>query len=294
MMAPARVVKQRAIRPRRVTSFVGIDVGEDFLDLAILRSRARLAHRLEYRRIDLRDLKEDAIGVLAGKIQSVLPADRCLVLVDSPRWPRDLDLTKRRRFNGSICPLGRALDRSLREFLRARFGESLRLALFPTPMLAYFEAWMSRAEAKPHLRAIHRALFGLDRSNPDEGRAAASGKPGGGSFTRFMLCGFATYRVLEALGLVSYECFPDLVFKIWNGGWKVPSKRRRRAARFARCRIIHALAAALNLSTGYRGASLDQADAAVMATAAAAAAQLGTLRIFECPAEGAFLLPLPH
>ena len=62
-----------------------------------------------------------------------------------------------------------------------------------------------------------------------------------------MLCGFATYRALEAVGFASYECFPDLVFQIWNRGWKVPSKRRRHAARIARVRIIRALGAALNL-----------------------------------------------
>jgi hypothetical protein len=293
-MTRPRRASQRAIKPEPGTTFVGIDVGEDFLDLAILRSKVLRAYRLDYQRIDLRDLNHRPIDALARKIQSVLPRDRCLALVDSPRSPRDLDLTNLRGFDGPASPVGRALDRSLREFVRARCGTSLRFALFPTPILAYYDACMGRPDAKSHLRAVHRALFGLDRSTRSEALDAGRGKPGGGTFTRFMLCGFATYRALEALGFESYECFPDLVFKIWSGGRKVPPKSNRRAAYFARIQINRALGAALKISAGHAGASLDQADAGVMAAAAAVAAHSGTLTVFECPAEGAFLLPLPE
>jgi len=109
-----------------------------------------------------------------------------------------------------------------------------------------------------------------------------------------MLSGFAVYRVLERLGVECYESFPNLVFKIWNGGRTVPAKRHRSAALSVRQRINTELRSSLKITEGCDCTNLDQADAEVMVLAAASAVRSGSLTILDCPAEGGFLLPLPN
>src|ERR1700737_3956432 len=83
----------RRLSVGRDTTIAGIDVGEDFLALAILvseKSELRLA------RIALRGISGDAPGALAqlaARIIDVAPelAVPAIALVDSPRWPCDLD-----------------------------------------------------------------------------------------------------------------------------------------------------------------------------------------------------------
>src|SRR6266851_6345609 len=83
----------RRLSVGRDTTIAGIDVGEDFLDLAILvsgKSELRLA------RIALRGISGDtpgAVAQLAARIIDIAPqlAGPAIALVDSPRWPSDLD-----------------------------------------------------------------------------------------------------------------------------------------------------------------------------------------------------------
>src|SRR5271165_1407226 len=183
-MKASRRVRQRRLNPEQDTSFVGIDVGEYFLDLAMLRDSCAIDHR----RIDLRDLESDPINGLAHKLKMVCPTNRCVALVDSPRSPRDVDLRASRGRADAPCPSGRAIDRALHEFVLARVGPRPRFSLFPTPALEYFDAWVRQPDAKSHLRAFHSALFRpADETRSNE----SSRKPSGGTFTRFMLSGFA-------------------------------------------------------------------------------------------------------
>ena len=73
-------------------TFIGIDVGEDFLDLAIVNDSRRT---MAFQWVALDDLGEIPCTALARKINEVVPElDPCAtVLVDSPRCPRDLDLS---------------------------------------------------------------------------------------------------------------------------------------------------------------------------------------------------------
>jgi hypothetical protein len=286
-MKTPRRVRQRVLNLEEDTSLVGIDVGECFLDLAILRESCAI----DYDRIDLRELGSDAISAVVHKLKMVCPTDRCVALVDSPRSPRDVDVRVSPGRADARCPSGRAIDRALHEFVFARVGSRLRFSLFPTPALDYFNAWIRQPDAKTHLRAFYSALF---QPAQNTGLNESSGKPSGGTFTRFMLSGFAVHRGLARLGIECYECFPDLVFKIWNGGRTMPSKRDRSAALSVRQRINRELRSSLKITEGSLCANLDQADAEVMVLAAASAVRSGSLTILDCPAEGGFLLPLPN
>jgi len=157
--------------------------------------------------------------------------------------------------------------------------------MFPTPDSAYFYAQIAAPSGKPHLRALGAAIFGATPS----ARA-----PYGGSFTRFMLAGFAAYRALEKLGVSCFESYPDLQFRLWNGGRRLPSKISggRAAALSARDRIVRELAVRLKISCGVSARSLDQADAAILALSAAAGLRRGGAVTIEHPAEGRFWLTL--
>ena len=79
----------------------GVDVGEDFLDIATL---APESHHLSLTRVNLRDigsapagnsLDTNAIALLGARLADDVPELRgAIVLVDSPRWPSDLDWSK--------------------------------------------------------------------------------------------------------------------------------------------------------------------------------------------------------
>src|ERR1700736_5281734 len=86
----------RRLSVGRDTTIAGIDVGADFLDVAILvsgKSELRLA------RAALRGISADtpgAVAQLAARIIDVAPelAAPAIALVDSTRWPCDLDWSK--------------------------------------------------------------------------------------------------------------------------------------------------------------------------------------------------------
>ena len=293
----------------------GVDVGEDFLDLAIVSSDRRA---LGLRRIPLDDLAApradpassgalpaaSAIEALAHRLRAQAPElTGAIAIVDSPRWPADLDLARAGAVERSgPARAGREIDRRLRTLVAqmvatAAYPALRPLALFPTPAFDYFARRIAHRACKPHLRAIGRELFG----------AALNGYPGrlsGGTFTRFMLAGFAAYRALSAIGAATYEGYPDLQFRLWCATPDLPPKKGRKAksgeprvtAREAlarRLRILEHLARQAAIENCDRVKTLDAADAAVLALSVAAARGHGSLRVIEVPAEGRFLIALP-
>ena len=88
--------------------FIGIDVGENFLDLAIVDAPPRT---LVFKRVGLDGLKEPVCDTLAKKIKDAAPGidARAIALVDSPRWPRDLDWS-RGTHKRDPAPRGREVD----------------------------------------------------------------------------------------------------------------------------------------------------------------------------------------
>jgi len=132
-------------------------------------------------------------------------------------------------------------------------------------------------------------LFGARLDYDGDAREPASG---GGTFTRFMLAGFATYRALERLGIPAFEAYPDLQLRLSSPSTELPPKRRRADALAARRSIVASLAAQLGLRDAPVPANLDQADAAALALAAAGCARGGALWVVSNPCEGRFMLAL--
>ncbi len=266
-------------------------MGEDFLDLAIVSVRA-----LRFARVALAGLSGQASAALAHRIIETAPEldAHTVAMVDSPRWPCDLDWSRFEQA-GELRyreppPRGRELDRMLRQIHRELIGPRVRgtpargLSMFPTPPVAHFIRWMHDPRCKPHLRAIALELFGRLRCDP---QAAATG----GTFTRFMLAGFATYRALARLGVPAFEAYPDLQLRLSSPATHLPPKRNA-GGRKARRRIVATLAAELQIRGAPRPATHDQTDAAALALAAAAAARRGALGVLTSPCEGRFLLAL--
>src|SRR5690349_11983494 len=144
-------------------AFVGIDVGENFLDLAII---GPTADALVFKRVGLDGLDESPCARLAQRISAAAPLldARATALVDSPRWPRDLDCSDPARRRDPV-PHGREIDVELRRtFLaltaaRADGAPRPGLSMFPTPPLSYFARCARDPRCKPHLKAIARELF---------------------------------------------------------------------------------------------------------------------------------------
>jgi hypothetical protein len=273
----------RRLAPPLVT--VGVDVGEDFLDLAVLRAKS-LAHF----RIALHGIENDPPRILAERLSACCP-DRgpgWLVLIDSPRWPLDLDCSQGTVGPRYPVPTARALDRALREMLHGS-GEhgAIRLSMFPTPEHDYFYRCASSVSCKPHLRSIYCRLF---KSIPSEATAigAVDGSVRGGTFTRFMLAGFLAFRAWEALGVQTIEAYPDLQFRLWNH--RLLPKRAGKAALAQRLGINRKLRRMLDVGRSPMTIGLDQADAEVLALTAMAAVGQGNLASLEHPAEGRFLI----
>jgi len=225
-------------------SFIGIDVGENFLDLAILDTRART---LVLKRVALDGLNGGACATLAGRIKEVVPGvdAHVSVLVDSPRWPRDLDWSNPSD-KRDPAPREREIDVELKRIFSLLMGApdgkpyKPGLAMFPTPRYDYFTQWADAVAGKPHLSAIAKELFGaLSNGN-------ACGPIHGGTFTRFMLAGFATYRALEGLGIDAFESYPDLQLRLSSPS-ALPPKKRHTQALNARRDIVASLARDLDL-----------------------------------------------
>jgi hypothetical protein len=286
-------------------SFVGIDVGENFLDLAIVDSPPRT---LVFKRVALDGLNGNACGTLAQRIEEAAPGldARTVVLVDSPRWPCDLDWSRGAHLRDP-APRGREVDAVLRQIFRtlrvvpadravpALKVRILGLSMFPTPRYEYFARCARDPRCKPHLSAIAAELFGAlsrDVLSCEDGDARGSAPSGGAIFTRFMLAGFATYRALEQLGVQAFESYPDLQLRLSSPSTELPPKGRRAEALAARRHVVASLAARLRLRDTPVPATLDQADAAALALAAAACARHGALWVISNPSEGRFMIAL--
>jgi hypothetical protein len=85
-----------------------------------------------------------------------------------------------------------------------------------------------------------------------------------------MLTGFAAYRAIAGIGVEIYEAYPDLAFRIWGRGVEIPPKSAGRSALEARVRINRRLAEEVGCEGEVRLATLDEADAAVLALSEAA------------------------
>jgi Protein of unknown function (DUF429) len=222
-----------------------------------------------------------------------------IALIDSPRWPSDCDSRVSSLLRQSHAG-GRLIDKRLRAIVRSLTAASpadstLRLSLFPTPRRDYFLRCISDPTCKPHLRALGRQLF-------DSGGAIASndGPRGGAIFTRFMLAGFAAYRALEALSVLTFEAYPDLQFRLWRDDLPLAPKGAGGLALAHRSKILanilKALTATLKLDTTdqipRQIVTMDKADAAILALSACAASDQGTIALIDEPEEGCFAIPL--
>src|SRR5579872_1583766 len=207
---PDRCTRRRIV-VARAASIIGIDVGEDFLDLASLTSNRAI---LSYHRIPLADIARSVADSLARLISEAVGNDvrDAIALVDSPRTPRDIDCSGAKMIARANPPTTRSIDATLRALLYARFNGTMRpLSMFPTPLASYFAGCAAHPECKPHLRAIAEELLGLRGT-------AKRGKIAGGTFTRFMLAGFAVFPALERLRVRAFEAYPDLQMRLWSGG----------------------------------------------------------------------------
>jgi len=259
---------------------------------------------LELTRVALRGIDEAADGTaegaqheLARRIGIAAPQLRwgAIAIIDSPRWPVDLDWSQPGVVRRPDDVTGRTIDRALQRLVKALRGagaSTLKLSMFPTPRLDYFARQIAAPGCKPHLRAFGRELFGLGGSDP--------GPPGGGTFTRFMLAGFAAYQALAIRRVTRYEGFPDLQFRLLSGDEPLPSKMKkgmRKADRTdaldARRRLVISLAARLDVGGAMAVSTLDQADAAILALSVVAAESADCGVVVEHPAEGRFWLTLP-
>jgi hypothetical protein len=296
-------------------TIAGVDVGEQFLDIAIVTGGPR---RLMLRRIRLDDLGENenartcnesasVIATIASRLRSAAPElANAIAIVDSPAWPADRDLSSEglaKRSRGaanytSPSERGREIDAHLRRLVAAlcasgKYPALRPLALFPTPAFDYFARQLLHDRCKPHLRAIGHELFAL----PRQGRRR---RLIGGTFTRFMIVGFAAHRALRTICAEVYEGYPDLQFRLWCDGLDLPPKKGRKAkadkprvtaaaALAIRLEIIEALAGGIRAEVE----TIDEADAAVLALGAAAAADHGVVGVIEVPAEGNFMIAMP-
>jgi hypothetical protein len=295
------------IARRSAGPIIGIDVGEDFLDLAIVDGAGM---RLRLARVAVKDVEGvggtatdfAAIGELRRRLIAAAPElDElgAVTFIDSPRWPRDFDVAAA-GVNGACVATAsagysssRAIDASLRAMvrrlaLRKVDGAPFQLSLFPTPRFAFFAACVKDPRCKPHLAAIGRELFGAAIADADHAVAPTGGR----IFTRFMLTGFAAYRAIEGIGAESYEAYPDLAFRLWADGIQIPPKSAGRAAFEARAEINRRLADVMGCAGAEGISTLDEADAAVLALSAAQARRSGLMAVIEHRGEGRFALAL--
>ena len=289
---------------------VGIDVGEDFLDVAIVDGEAK---HLRLERVAVAGVERGGdtdngsirvgggIGELRRRILAAAPelgVSGAIALVDSPRWPRDLDLAD--DGDGGIREIAEAagarkIDRKLLAIvnnlgLRKASGGPFSLSLFPTPRFEYFAACVRDPHCKPHLAGLGRELFGDKIEKASPGIVPAGGRV----FTRFMLTGFAAYRAIDGIGVETYEAYPDLAFRLWAIGVVIPPKSAGRKALDARGRIDRRLAEEVGCQDRVRIATLDEADAAVLALSAARARCGGAIMVIEEAAEGRFALAMDN
>ncbi len=158
--------------------------------------------------------------------------------------------------------------------------------MYPTPRGSYFKNCVLDPRCKPHLAAMGRELLDGFLGPPT---AATLPVRGGALFARFMLAGFAAFRALDASGIAAFECYPELEFRLWSDGGAMVPKRFAAGALKVRRAILARLARVTGIGQFEPPATLDQADAAVLALGAAA----GALIEIRSPCEGGFLLSGP-
>src|SRR5207244_11604382 len=95
------------------------------------------------------------------------------------------------------------------------------------------------------------------------------GPAAGGILMRFMISGFAAYRALEVIGADSYECYPDLQFRLWCGQHRLAPKNStgqggKAAALRTRVNVLRSLAGELGIGGCGLIRRLDEADAAIL------------------------------
>jgi hypothetical protein len=289
MSTALSVCARRKIEIAKDAPILGIDVGEDYLDVAMLTAdRATLS----YHRVPLAGIASPVAESIAQRIANAVERDLRggVVLVDSPRTPRDVDCSGDKMIARMETPRARIIDASLRELLHATFNGTMRpLSMFPTPLASYFAGCVAMRGCKPHLRAIAEERLASVISFP---LASTAGSIVGGTFTRFMLAGFAVFPALETLGMRAFEAYPDLQMRLWSGGIKLPPKRLRAEALRARQAISEHLAKIVKVSGFDAPKTLDEADAAVLALTAAAGASRGSLIELHCAPEGRFAIAL--
>jgi len=243
---------------------------------------------LSYHRVPLDGIRSPVAESIAQRISKAVGHDLrgSVALVDSPRTPRDVDCSSGKMVQRPQAPPARLIDPSLRGLLRATFNGTMRpLSMFPTPLASYFAGCAADSRCKPHLRAIAEEIFASVIEIP-RGRKTTS--LAGGTFTRFMLAGFALFPVLEVLGVRAFEAYPDLQMRLWSAGVRLPPRRLRKEALRVRRKICTRLAKIVGVTSYQSSRTMDEADAAILALSAAASAATGSLLELYCPPEGRF------
>jgi hypothetical protein len=278
-------------------AIVGIDVGENFLDLASIAPERR---ELRYARIALDQIcGADSVAALADLLVDRIPELRAdaVAIVDSPRCPIDTDCSQSHFAPRENPPARRAIDSGLRAMVN-RLNENpararkTQLWLFPTPPTRYFTECVLHPACKPHLRSMGEQMF-----RPLESPAQIPARlTGGALFTRFMIAGFAVYQALATIGVHAYEGYPYLGFKLWMArDDELPVKKKTSnayaTALEARRRILHRITLPAKFKMA-PPATYDQADAAILATTVAAASRDGSIFQIRDRAEGRFIVAL--
>lgn len=278
-------------------AIVGIDVGEDYLDLA---SIAPERVKPSYARIALEQIGgADRIGALADALADRVPELRAgaVAIVDSPRCPIDADCSQVHFAPRENPPARRVIDSGLRAMVR-RLNENparerkTQLWLFPTPPTRYFTECLHHPACKPHLRSIAEQMF-HDAKSPAQIPAPLTG---GALFTRFMIAGFAVHQALARIGVDAYEGYPYLCFRLWMASDdELPAKKKTSNAYVdaleARRRILQRIASPAKFKMA-PPATYDEADAAILAATVAAASRDRAIFQIRDRAEGRFIVAL--
>jgi hypothetical protein len=275
----------------------GIDVGEDYLDLA---SIAPERSKLRYARIALDQIGGgDSIGSLADMLVDHVPELRAgaVAIVDSPRCPVDVDCSQVHFAPRENPPGSRVIDSGLRSIVH-RLNENpardrrTQLWLFPTPSMTYFAECVLHPACKPHLRSMGEHMF-----RPLESPAQIPARLSGGAlFTRFMIAGFAVYQALAMIGVHAYEGYPYLGFRLWmSRDDELPAKKKTSNALFDALEARRKILQRITLPAKFKmapPATYDEADAAILATTVAAASRYGAIFQIRDRAEGSFIVAL--
>jgi hypothetical protein len=278
-------------------AIVGVDVGENYLDLASLTPDR---DQLRYARVALDQIRgADCIGSLADVLADCVPQLRAgaIAIVDSPRCPIDTDGSQSHFAPRENPPARRAIDSRMRVMVH-RLNENparaskTQLWLFPTPPTRYFTECVRHPDCKPHLRSMGEQMF----RQPQSSAQIPARLSGGALFTRFMIAGFAVHQALARIGVDVCEGYPYLGFRLWmSRDDELPAKKKTSnafaAALEARRRILHRITLPAKFKMA-PPATYDQADAAILATTVAAASRDGAIFQIRDRAEGRFVVAL--